>query len=101
MLSEREQHVLNDIEQQISGEDPKLASAMQRLVAPRAARRFRRGHDVVVLVALLAAALCLVLSLPGPTAAAAGLAAAAFYLHPERSVPLIGRRRKRRRRGKG
>src|SRR4051794_5571782 len=100
MLSEREQNVLNEIEQQISGEDPQLTAAMQRLVPPRTGRLARRGHDVVVRVALLSAALCLALSLPGPTAAAAGLAAAAFYLHPDRATSLIGRRWKRRRRSR-
>jgi DUF3040 family protein len=95
MLSEREQHVLSEIEQQIRGEDPQLAAAVQGLVPPRPARWVRLGHDVVILVALLSAALCLALSLSGATASAALLAAAAFYLHPDRA-PLRGRPGKRR-----
>jgi hypothetical protein len=98
MLSKREQHVLNEIEQQISGEDPQLAVAMRHLAPPRPSRWTRLGHDVVLVAALLAAALCLALSLPGPAAAAVALAAAAFYRHPNRPVPLVGRPWKRRRR---
>jgi Protein of unknown function (DUF3040) len=95
MLSERERQALDAIEQRIAADDPRFAALMHRLPG-RAGRWTRCAHDVVVVVAALSAALCLLLSSPGPGLVALLLATVAFRCRPGEPTPRRPRWRGRR-----
>jgi len=86
MLSEGERRVLREIEDQIVEEDPRLAMVMSSELSDRAYRWARRGHDTVIVLASLSAAVC---SAMAQDAAGAGVVAGlfavlTFYLRRQR-----------------
>ncbi len=97
MLSEREQQAIDEIEQQISEQDPRFVASMQRLLPGRVGRWTRRGYDAVIVVAALSALLCLTLSVPGAALTAVLLAVVTGYLRLRGYPSCTGRRWRRRR----
>lgn len=76
MLSEREARSLREIEQHLTQDDMRFAALMNRPVFDRRERRTRWAYDTVVVLAALAAVLCMVLA--GSGTFGAGMAAMGF-----------------------
>lgn len=75
MLSEAEQNALREIEQTISADDPSLAHLLRSARLGRSMRRERLARDLISVLALVLALVCMVFGQVG-----AGLVAALFAL---------------------
>jgi hypothetical protein len=76
MLSDSERQVLARLEATLCRDDPQLAVALIELTPPRGHPWVRFGHDLMIVLAMLEACVCLVLHTRGTFVP--GLAAAAF-----------------------
>lgn len=73
MLSEREQQALGEIERTISVTDPRLAALLRSTRTGRRVHWARLAHDLVIVVSVLSAILCIAVAQVG-----AGLIALLF-----------------------
>lgn len=80
MLSERERQVLEEMEREVSAEDPRLAQSLQATSGKRALWSDRWPYTAVIAVAWTLAAVCLLLGLAGAVLTAGALGAVAFAL---------------------
>jgi hypothetical protein len=62
MLSEREQQALGEIERTISTTDPRLAALLRSSRAGQRLDWARLAHDLVIVVSVLSAVLCIVVA---------------------------------------
>ncbi|GEL17095.1 hypothetical protein PA7_09320 [Pseudonocardia asaccharolytica DSM 44247 = NBRC 16224] len=79
MLSRWERQSLQEIEQHLQAEDPRLAVMLERAKSARTRRWLRRGYDAVVVLAVLLAGLCLALGEVGSGFAAGAVAVLVFH----------------------
>ncbi|MFC5993465.1 DUF3040 domain-containing protein [Pseudonocardia hispaniensis] len=88
MLSRWERQSLQEIEQHLQAEDPRLAVLLERAKSARAGRWLRRGYDAVVLFAVLLSGLCLALGQAG-SGFAAGAVAVLVFSWRRRRFPVL------------
>jgi peptidoglycan/LPS O-acetylase OafA/YrhL len=87
MLSRREGEALREIERLLAADDPALEVLLRTQRTDRWWRRARRVHDVLIVVSVLSAVLCLVLRQVGAGLAGAVFAAVVFQLRNHRFAP--------------
>lgn len=90
MLSRREGEALREIERRLSADNPGLDVFLRTQRTDRWWRRARRVHNVLIVVSLVLALVCLALGQIGPGLASGGFAAGVFLVRDWRFAAFPG-----------